>query len=192
MLTAPRAGQEHTYQAVHQDRDTSDTLPGCQAGRLFTVWGGACRGMVCNVVLYCTVLYYSTVLYYAERCRVFGSSPNWSRTPYLPDKQDTSNGRQARSWDEGADNLGKHVRARLKHASACGANMCGVGGPISDASTGRANALQLIFTIPCMLHRAVCDEKHGPAFGGCAPSQRMSQPHSPVNLRHSAAAAAVC
>jgi hypothetical protein len=50
-------------------------------------------------------------------------------------------GRQARSWDQGANNLGRNARAHPKHTSACGAEMCGVGGPISDASTGRANAL---------------------------------------------------
>jgi hypothetical protein len=37
--------------------------------------------------------------------------------------------------------LGRNARAHPKHTSAFGAEMCGVGGPISDASTGRANAL---------------------------------------------------
>jgi hypothetical protein len=40
-----------------------------------------------------------------------------------------------------ANNLGRNARAHPKHTSAFGAEMCGVGGPISDASTGRANAL---------------------------------------------------
>jgi hypothetical protein len=50
-------------------------------------------------------------------------------------------GRPARSWDQGANNPGRNASAHPKNTSAFGAEMCGVGAPISDASTGRANAL---------------------------------------------------
>jgi hypothetical protein len=46
-----------------------------------------------------------------------------------------------RFWDQGAGNLGVNARALPKHTSGLDAQVCGVGGPNSDASTGRANAL---------------------------------------------------
>jgi hypothetical protein len=42
---------------------------------------------------------------------------------------------------EGADNPAKNAHAHPKKTRAFGTKMCGVGGPISDASIERANAL---------------------------------------------------
>jgi hypothetical protein len=45
------------------------------------------------------------------------------------------------SWDQGADDLGRNARVLSEQTSASGTMMCRVGGPMSDASTGRANTL---------------------------------------------------
>jgi hypothetical protein len=107
----------------------SDWTPSCRGGRCHLA-----HGCCSQTELVCCSLGSATRLSVVanQPCAV-GWQP-WHRAT-------TRNGRQARSWDQGANNLGRNACAHPKHTSAFGAEMCGVGGPISDASTGRANAL---------------------------------------------------